>query len=254
MITDDQHGASTLQAIASLVSAFAWPVLVAVLLFCYRKTIRLILPILIEKFRSADTIELAGIKLTHAKDVIEEALQGTPSEPPQNAVPKSQVASAQTLDAKLASVGFTPSETAPVVDAQVAQLANEYETIRSTMSSGQPRTDAMNRVMAKMRTLGIRMLPLRDRLALSPKPGQRLAAIASLQVQPDESFIRWLTERLYVEAPFVFFHACLAISELAQKFGISEPAREELQRALDHARSFPSPDENTIRVLRQILG
>ena len=253
MIFEDQHGSSTLQGIASLLNAVAWPTLIAVLVFCYRGTLGSILPIFVEKFRSAGTVELAGIKLTLAQQEIQHAVQNVAIEPPGDSVPEVQVKSAQDLEMRLAASGFSASETVSVIEVQVVQLATEYENLRETMDSGSTRTIAMNEVMGKMRTLGIRLSPLLNRMALSRRQGERLAPIASLQVQPDGRYTRWLTERLYVEVPHIFFHASLALSETVHKWGLPEDLRSELQKALNHISSHSVPDQNTIRVLRQVL-
>jgi hypothetical protein len=250
---EDQHGTTLLSAIASLVSAVAWPLLIAVLVFCYRKTIRETLPVLIGKLRSATTVELAGLKLTQAEHEIERAVQGVTPEMATDKVPESQVMGAKELDKRLAVAGVSVSETVSVIEPQVVQLAQLYESIRSAMPRGEARTQAMDEVVAKMRTLGIRMLPFIDRMALSRSSGERLSAIAALQVKPDLKYSRWLVERIYVEVPFLFFHASLALNEYARSANLWEPLRTDIQKALEHILKFPEPDMNTVRILRQIL-
>jgi hypothetical protein len=71
------------------------------------------------------------------------------------------------------------ADTATIV-AQITDLAAEYERVRATLPSGSDRTRAMNRIAAKMRTIGVAASPLRYELSISPSPGKRLQAIACL--------------------------------------------------------------------------
>ncbi len=94
---------------------------------------------------------------------------------------------------------------------QIAGLAQEYETIRATMDSGDPRTRKMEIVASKMRTLALASCPMLAELAASASPGQRLAAVTILQSIPNPDYIPWLAQRLRVEAPFVGYHAAVAL-------------------------------------------
>lgn len=98
----------------------------------------------------------------------------------------------------------------------VDSLGAEYERIRATMVPGKTRTQRMTVVVAKMRTLGRAVIPLRHELMGSPNPGQRLAAIASFQVAPDFEALDWLVQRLPTERPFVGYHAAVALHMAAR--------------------------------------
>jgi hypothetical protein len=97
------------------------------------------------------------------------------------------------------------------VQLTAVRLAAEYERVRASMAAGDPRTRRMEIVVAKMRTIGRAVIPLRHELMASKTPGQRLVAIASLQVAPDYELLSWLVDRLAKETPFVSYHAAVAL-------------------------------------------
>ena len=98
-----------------------------------------------------------------------------------------------------------------VIRRQIADLAQEYESSRANMASGPERTRRMELIITKMRTLAFAGYPLLPELTSSASPGQRLAAIATLQVKPDPTYLRWLAERIGVEQPFIAYHAAIAL-------------------------------------------
>jgi hypothetical protein len=127
----------------------------------------------------------------------------------------------------------TPGDRA-IVRQQVDALAEEYETIRSSLPSGDDRTHRMEIVVSKMRTIGRAAYPLRYDLVQSPSPGRRLQAI-SLQVIPDYELLDWLAGRVREEKPFISYHALVALNIAAR----NEHAREhlnELRAALRKAQ------------------
>jgi DNA polymerase III epsilon subunit-like protein len=74
----------------------------------------------------------------------------------------------------------------------------------------------MEKVATKMRTLGYAASPFLDDLASSDSPGQRLAAITILQVQPNPEKLEWLADRLGIEQPFIGYHAAVALLTAAR--------------------------------------
>jgi hypothetical protein len=52
---------------------------------------------------------------------------------------------------------------------------------------------------------------LLQELTVSPSPGERLAAVAALQVVPEPAYIDFLGERVRTEKPFVGYQAALAL-------------------------------------------
>lgn len=100
--------------------------------------------------------------------------------------------------------------------AQARELGLKYEQTRASMNSSPERTRLMELVMTEMRTLVPSVAPLLERLQLSAAPGQRLLAIAILQARPDVEGIDWLAKRFETEAPFLQYHAALALLAAAR--------------------------------------
>jgi hypothetical protein len=98
-----------------------------------------------------------------------------------------------------------------IVRRQGEALAADYERIRASLPPGDERTRRLEVLVAKMRTIGRAIHPLRYEFGDSSSPGKRLVTIAALQVQPDYDMLDWLAERLGVEKPFVGYHALVAL-------------------------------------------
>jgi HEAT repeat protein len=69
----------------------------------------------------------------------------------------------------------------------------------------------MEQIFTQMRTLAIASYPLLDELANSPSPGDRLAAVAVLQVFASEQSLPFLVRLVGSEKPFVGYHAIKAL-------------------------------------------
>ena len=69
----------------------------------------------------------------------------------------------------------------------------------------------MEQILEKMRVLATASYPLLDELASSPSPGERLAAVAILQVFATEQFLPFLVKLVGSEKPFVGYHAVKAL-------------------------------------------
>jgi HEAT repeat protein len=86
------------------------------------------------------------------------------------------------------------------------------------MQPSDERTNRMEQIFEKMRNLATASYPLLDELAHSPSPGERLAAVAILQVFATEEFFPFLLKLIGSEKPFVGYHAtkalCLAVGLL----------------------------------------
>jgi TIR domain len=123
-----------------------------------------------------------------------------------------------------------PSLTQPSVEArefdgslnlvrdQVRSCARLYERTRQRMRPSGERTNRMEQIFEKMRNLATASYPLLDEFAHSPSPGERLAAVAILQVFATEEFFPFLLKLIGSEKPFVGYHAtkalCLAVGLL----------------------------------------
>jgi len=257
--TEVSKTASIIHEIAGLVGAIVWPAFALFVLLRYRKWISQFLPMLTEKFRSAESFEALGVKLTAAKTLVDAAInQPTIMLEANGGVPQEQVKSAEALNAQLQSAGVDRTAILVSVEKEIARLAMEYSLIRSSMPQGAPRTREMNRIMGSLRTLGIAAKPLLPKLTISDNAGERLAGIAILQTDPDATYLRWLGERFNVEQPFVFFHAALALREAAliETFADAPQLRNIISNALDTIRGFRGghPDVNTINILNDALA
>jgi hypothetical protein len=98
-----------------------------------------------------------------------------------------------------------------LVRGQVQSYANLYERTRQRMRPSPERTDRMETIFEKMRNLATASYPLLDELSRSPSPGERLAAVAILQVFAAGQFLRFLVKLVGSEKPFVGYHATKAL-------------------------------------------
>src|SRR5262249_22287498 len=90
-----------------------------------------------------------------------------------------------------------------VVRQQALGLAQEYERIRATMSSGDSRTRKMEIVTTRMKALAPVIYALLPERAQSDTPGQRLVAVTILQGVPTAEYLGWLADRLAKDRPFI---------------------------------------------------
>lgn len=79
------------------------------------------------------------------------------------------------------------------------------------MRASDERTRRMEQIFEKMRNLATASYPLLDELASSPSPGERLAAVAILEVFAAEQFLPFLVKLVGSEKPFVGYHAVKAL-------------------------------------------
>jgi hypothetical protein len=79
------------------------------------------------------------------------------------------------------------------------------------MRPSSDRTARMENVFTQMRALATASYPLLGELADSPSPGERLAAVAILQVFATERLLPFLVRLVGSEKPFVGYHAIVAI-------------------------------------------
>ena len=146
------------------------------------------------------SIELLGLKLElqDLKEEIADAKGASESA-------KQQAFLAQTLTANPAELKLR--ETASV-EAQLDNLANQYEKIRHDQSSGDTRTIAMTQVVHQMMTAYQRGAVLDVKEALeSNRPGMRLAAYAALNVKPDASLLREAVKSISHDEKTPFGHS-----------------------------------------------
>lgn len=94
---------------------------------------------------------------------------------------------------------------------QVRCYANIYERTRQRMPASDARTARMDQIMTSMRNMATASYPLLEELAASPSPGERLAAVAILQVFASEPQLPFLVGLVKSEKPFVCYHALKAL-------------------------------------------
>lgn len=130
----------------------------------------------------------------------------------------------------------------PAVREQVRDLAGEYESIRKLMPPGDARTRRMEVVFAKMRALAFASKPLLDDLKQSDSPGERLAAVAILQMTPDPTSLDWLADRVKAEKPFIGYHAAVALLNAARE--LANGHRGKVKAAIEAALAYLGPGKD----------
>jgi hypothetical protein len=105
-----------------------------------------------------------------------------------------------------------------VIRSQITKLAKVYEALRLSMSSGDERTQFMEKIAAQMKSLALAAQPFLDELKKSQSSGERLAAVTALEIAPDEGSLDWLVERIDAERPFIGYHAALALLSAVRAF------------------------------------
>jgi hypothetical protein len=211
--------AALLSSIAAILTAIAWPGVVAWFLFVNRIRIAFLLKVFGHKLSSAKKLKLGQFELEEElEEAVSEAGAKVKEADTSNSVPKNQLQDAKDLRKKVINSSIPKSEVLEAVRDQIFDLADQYESVRAHMPSGYERTRKMNEIAAGMRTLALAGLPLRTKLTRSEIVGQKLAAICMLQVEPRPRYFRWLIDRLKTEnQAFVLFQAALAILELVKK-------------------------------------
>lgn len=209
-------------AVAEVLAAVAWPLVVLVFLFHHRSSIRSIL-------EGLEAVTLPGGiegKFRRAVGCEAERLLRENPESPRSITP-AQVQAAERVNVLADRSDLTS------VRAQVLEAAREYEAIRASMSAGDPRTRRMELVATRLRTMGFAAEPLLPELASSSVPGERLAAISILQVRPRLDYVNWLGERFRTERPFIQYHAAVGLISAARVLGsdAAMPIREAIRTA-----------------------
>ncbi|MBI1348733.1 hypothetical protein GC163_20870 [bacterium] len=191
---------TTISAIAELITAITWPSLVLLVMLLHREAFNRILNNL-EEFALPGGIEGKLRKAVNRE--AEAVIQQNPDAA--KGITQEQARAAERID-RLAVKGDND-----LARQQMQSLAFEYEAIRASMPSSDERTRKMEKIVTKMRTLAVACYPYIMEFSGSDSPGQRLAAVAILQLKPNPEFYPWLADRLKVETPFVGYHAAVAL-------------------------------------------
>lgn len=239
--------AAYLKIVADFLAALLWPAVALAAIFTFRESIRR----RIEEGGVSGSIGPLKIeieKLTEAsgaqtKAVLNEAAAVQPGNAASRAedgeekggLTKGPAPYEQARAAAVHTAAQQSSQAENVLLQEARKLARDYEELRASMLPGDERTRRMEVVMSKMRTLGLAIFPWRLNLMNSDSPGERLAAIAALQVRPDYEALTWLGDRLRTEKPFVGYHAAVALVQAARSS--DAPAHlPALTAAVDHAK------------------
>lgn len=243
-----EASAKLLTGIAALVGAVAWPLTFLALIALFRNELRPILskiPMLLDKIRKAS---LAGINL----ELDQVAAEVDNSQNENGKITARQVEAAARIAIQTQEVG--PQALLNELD----RLCLEYDSLRRSLPSGHERTRAMTRVIVKMRPLAPSLVEYIDAYKSSGSAGSRLAAIAMMQMAPRVADLSWLRDRFPSEQPFVFYHAALALQNVANVSDTPEKRkllREVAQQALSTIKNFTGvPDAGTIKVLEVLLS
>jgi hypothetical protein len=131
--------------------------------------------------------------------------------------------------------GVTRNASLDLVRGQVRSYANLYERTRQRMRPSSERTRRMEEIFDKLRAAAPASYPLLAELAPSPSPGERLAAVAILQVFASEQWIPFLEGLIGSEKPFVGYQATRALQFAV---GSLDPhSHPRLLEAIHHAKA-----------------
>ena len=257
-----------LAGIAAILSATAWPLLLAVVLYWFRRPIGELAATAVGIAASSSKVKIWQVEFD--RDVQQqldstshEALSRLPGVSQlqiESPIPPAEVQAAAHVRTLIdeAPPGSVRSQIQESIRQRMLGFAKEYESTRAAMHAGPDRTRAMNAVAAKMRTLALAADPFLDEFAGDQdSPGRRLAAIYTLQLVPEANWVPWLADRMSAEQPFVFFHASVALLSAVRKFGGQQrdSLKAAITRALDQVSGFGDHcDKNTVRSLTLALS
>jgi hypothetical protein len=217
--------AEYLKAIAELISAVAWPSIALVIVLMNRAAIAKLLD------RINKVVLPGGVAIeAELREAVEKEADSVFKADPDAAkrVTPEQLAAAERINRLVAGEDLAAARR------QMIQLARDYENTRAALPPGDDRTARMEAIATKMRLLGIACASYLKDFVESASPGERLAGISILEVQPHKDHLIWLASRLGTEAPFVGYHAALALLAAVRVLGRAE--RQLLKDAIDMAQ------------------
>lgn len=149
-----------------------------------------------------------------------------------------------------------PTDNPQAVLQPLRELAAEYERVRAAMPASSERTREMSQILRRMTTLALAAGRYIDEFANSQSPGERLVAVAILQIRFDARYTDWLVRRVVEEKPFVGFQAAGAL--LLGNRMLSGSEKDKLQALVRAAQqellSKGQIDVNRDKLLKQILS
>ena len=137
------------------------------------------------------------------------------------------------------------------------RICLEYDSLRRILPPGNNRTQAMTRIVVKMRSLAPTLVSFIEPYKGSGSPGSRLAAIAIMQMVPSAADLDWLRDRFSSEQPFIFYHGALALQNVANSLVTPEQKtkfRKVAEDSLATVESFQgTSDKSTVEVLSMLI-
>jgi len=146
-----------------------------------------------------------------------------------------------------------------LVRGQVRSYARLYERTRQRMRPSDERTRRMEQIFQNMKSLASASYPLLGELAPSPSPGERLAAVAILQVFAAREYLPFLVGLVGSDKPFVGYHATNALHFAVGSLDVNSypqlmDAIHDAQVALTSAAvGFDSDRQTVLRAAEQEL-
>ena len=239
--------AALITAVAALIGVVVWPLtllVVAVLLRGHISVAAGDLPSILRRMRRVKLGAFEAELDAKAEVLVDEAI-AKPGEisPRQITTTAGITVTAQTLD-----------EVA--LKRQLERLCIEFDTIRDIMPSGYERSRAMVSVLVRLRTLGPAIERYLHELKAGASEGQRLAAIAIMQVNPAQADIPGLVERFRSDPPFLFFQSAAVLRALLRREpAVASAAASAAAAALTIVRGYPGePDADTIELLEAVAS
>lgn len=211
-----------LDVLAKILEAVAWPLVVVVVLWTQRRSLSRILD-------RVEEISLPGGTSAKIRRALDEGARVAPPTQSRRGTPSEkqlEVASRVgrlALDADLS-----------VVRDHMTELSREYERIRAALPSTWERAQKLEVVVNKMLALGYAGFFLLPDLTRSASVGDRMAAVAILQVRPDAQYLQWLAERMEIESNFVRYHTAVALQVAARS--LEPPAHAAVRDAIERAK------------------
>lgn len=245
-----QAYAKLLTSIAALVGAAAWPVTFLVVVLIFRAQLQLAMsrvPLLLDRVKKAS---LPGIALELDRVADAETKSGADAS---GKITPGQFDAARRIAIQTEEIGSRAA-----LLGELDRLCLEYDSLRRSRPSSRERTQAMTRIVVKMRSLAPSVIDFMDSYKGSGSPGSRLAAITMMQMVPRLADLDWLKDRFSSEQPFIFYHAALALQNAANIGDSTEKRRhlrEIVKQALATVESFAgTPDAGTVEVLKMLLS
>jgi hypothetical protein len=244
-----EESAKLLTSVAALLGAVIWPGAILVFVLVFRSELKSGLNKILNLLDRIKKASLAGVVLELDRVADAEA---------QGDVNKSGQITPRQIEAATRIAIESRDISSDALLREMDRLCLEYDSLRRTLPSGDKRSRAMTRVLVKMRSLAPSLIDHLDTYKNSESPGSRLAAIAMMQMVPRSADLNWLGDRFSSEQPFVFFHAALALQNVAnicESAKAKRDLRDVARQSLDIVKSYAGvPDRNTVEVLESLMA